>query len=186
MFIVLEGLDGCGGETQARFLRELCGAKTFDFPDYNDDFGQKIKSFLKGKSDLSLEMKALLYMASFVKNKEDIINNDFVVADRYLTSTLVYQGMEGLDQTEMIGVASFFKLPKPDLIIYLRITPEESQRRKKDEHGELDRHEADLEFLKKVMAGYDEAAEKNLWSKWVVIDGTLSREEIHQKIKSLL
>jgi dTMP kinase len=186
MFIVLEGLDGCGGETQARLLRENCSAKTFEFPDYNDDFGQKLKSFLKGQTELSLEMKALLYLASFVKNKEDISNHDFVVADRFFTSTLVYQGIEGLSQEDLLRVAEIFKLPRPDLIVYLRITPEESQRRKQAEHGELDRHEADAEFLGKVMHGYDQAAEKNLWSRWVTIDGTLSREEIHQKIKSLL
>ncbi len=182
MFIVIEGLDGCGGETQTNFLKERKGFQTFSFPDYNDDFGQKIKSFLKGQSDLSLEMKSLLYLASFVKNKEDIINNDLVVADRYITSTLVYQGIEGMSQEDLIKVADIFKLPRPDLVVYLRISAEESQRRKSSEHGELDRHEKNKEFLQKVAGGYDKAAEENLWTKWVTIDGELSKEEVYQEI----
>jgi thymidylate kinase len=50
----------------------------------------------------------------------------------------------------------------------------------------LDRHEADKKFLEKVAKFYETLAKKQIFGKWVVIDGEKSTEEVFSRIKTIV
>ena len=80
------------------------------------------------------------------------------------------------------------KLPRPSLVIYLKVPAETSAKLSRD-RSRQDQHEADLDYQKKVAEVYQEMADVR--KDWVVVDcvreGKLrSPEEIHQDVLSLV
>jgi len=195
-FIIIEGIDGCGGETQTNLLSDFFinqgkQIEKLTYPQYDKPIGQLIHNFLYEKYDLSPEVQALIYFSEFVKDKEkieeDIQKGKILISDRYFTSTLVYQGLRGVALEKLISLSNLFNISKPDLCIYLRISPETSKKRKSQEkQGNLDRNEKDLEFLKNLVNMYDKIAKDNLFCKWKIINGEQSIEEVHDQIIKLI
>ena len=109
-----------------------------------------------------------------------------MICDRYFSSTLAYQGLRGFSIKKALELARRFKLPKPDLIIYLKVSPEVSMSRKYKEKKDLDRNEADKKFLKKIWDSYEKLIKGKIFSKWVVIDGEKSIEEVFSQIKKIV
>jgi dTMP kinase len=195
-FIIIEGIDGCGGETQTGLLSDFLikqGKKIekLTYPQYDKPIGQLIHNFLYEKYDLSPEVQALIYFSEFVKDKEnienDLNNGKILISDRYFTSTLVYQGLRGVNLKKLISLSDLFDISKPSLCIYLRISPETSIKRKSSEkQGDLDRNEKDLNFLKNLVDMYDMISKDNLFCKWETIDGEQSIENVHKQIIKLI
>ena len=103
--VVIEGADGAGGEEQSRRLLVLLKergipAKRHQYPDYSGPIGRIIHDFLHKKYDFSPEMLLLLYGADMVKDVGKIhawLKQDkVVILDRYFTSALAYQSMQGV------------------------------------------------------------------------------------------
>jgi len=113
-----------------------------------------------------------------------------VICDRYVDSSIVYQGIaRGLgDSVRIINEYATNHL-KPDLTILLDLSHEESMKRKK-EQKDLDRLEMQkAQFHQKVSDGYRELA--NAYPNRILkIDASLPIEEIHdmivQKLKQLI
>ena len=193
--IVIEGIDGAGGDTQSRMLIEYLRSKKIPcervyYPDYGNPIGDFIHSYLKKEHDLPVEVQLILYAADMIKDKEKVLlwlrQGRTVIADRYLTSALAYQGLRGFPAENIVKFADIFGMPKPDAVIYLRISPETSLKRKRAEHGKLDRNEADRGLLEKVSKSYESLVRKQVWSNWFVIDGEKSIEEVFGQIKKVL
>ncbi len=193
--IVFEGIDGSGTETQSKMLLDAFKSKKADsvrveYPDYEGDLGKLIRQFLDKKQELSAEMQFLLYAGDMVKDKDKIgawlRAGKTVICDRYFNSTLVYQGIRGFSQEKALKFAEDFWIPKPDIVFFLKISEDESLRRKMDEHGKLDRNEADKAFLAKVNSSYEKMSVDNVFGKWFVIDGSKSRNEIHKEVLNVL
>jgi dTMP kinase len=106
-----------------------------------------------------------------------------VLADRYFTSTLAYQCVQGFPLEKALKFADLFDFVKPDLIIYLKVSAETSMIRKKKEKTNLDLFEKDLEFRKKVSKKYDELTDKNVFGKWFVVDAEKSIDEVATEIE---
>jgi len=125
MFIVIEGIDGAGCETQAKLIvkklrTEQCFVPThlIKYPNYEKNIGLLIKEFLYQNKNLSAENQFLLYSLQFLLDKEKIAKQrkkGLVVADRYFTSTLCYQTLEGVKLKKALRFAEDFKIEKPDL-----------------------------------------------------------------------
>ena len=109
-----------------------------------------------------------------------------MIADRYFTSVLAYQGLRGFSIENALKFAEIFRLPKPDIILFLRISPETSIRRKRIEKRDLDRNESDRAFLEKVSASYEKLAKDQVWGSWFVLDGEKSKEEVFGQIRKVL
>jgi len=195
-FIIIEGIDGCGGETQTGLLSDffITQGKQIEkmtYPQYDQPIGQLIHNFLYEKYDLSPEVQTLIYFSEFVKDKEkiqkDLEFGKILISDRYFTSTLVYQGLRGVDLNKIISLSDLFNIPKPDLCIYLRISPETSMKRKSSEkQGDLDRNEKDLEFLRNLVNMYDRIAKDNLFCKWEIVDGEKPIQEVYNQIIKII
>jgi len=136
-FIVLEGIEGCGKGTQTKFLSDFLSQKheviTKKYPEYGLPIGELISEWLHKKFELNVETQALLYFADFMKDAKAMENNlksgKMIVADRYFTTTIVYQYVNGFPLKKLLDLSNLFNLRKPDLTIYIKISPEESFRR---------------------------------------------------------
>ncbi|UZE93141.1 MAG: dTMP kinase [Candidatus Nealsonbacteria bacterium] len=194
-FLVFEGLDGAGGETQTKLLsnflkKEKIPFEKLSYPDYRGPIGKLIHQFLHREYEFSPENQFLLYFSDFLKDKEKIKKwqqeRKFIISDRYFTSTLAYQCQKGFPLKTALKIAELFDLPKPDLVIYLKISPETSIKRKFSEKRSLDRHEADKKFLKELTKSYQKLIKKQTFSRWIMIDGEKSIEEVFLQVKEII
>ncbi|MFH0868859.1 MAG: dTMP kinase, partial [archaeon] len=150
IFIVFEGIDGAGCETQARLLSNYLQNKgkkvlRLKYPDYSDQYGKLIKLHLAGRLRLPNERLFLTHLINQLKDREKIKGSlkegRFVVSDRYFPSNLAYNCDERVPVDKAVKVASVFGLPVPDLIFYLDTAPETAVKRKLKEKHALDVNE---------------------------------------------
>jgi len=189
-FIVIEGIEGCGKGTQTKFLSDFLNKRGVDvvtkkYPEYGFPIGDLINNWLYSKEyDFNPETQALLYFADFIKDKEALENylksGKIVLSDRYFTATIVYQKIKGISLEKMLQLAKLFDLKKPDLTIYIRISPETSFKRKMKQKGieDMDRHEKDKTFLNSLYENYEKMSKENIFCNWVTIDGERSIQEV--------
>ena len=197
-FIVIEGIEGCGKGTQTKILSDFLLKNGLDvvtkkYPEYGKPIGDLINNWLYSeKYDFNKEAQTLLYFADFIKDKELLENylkdGKIVLSDRYFTATMVYQQIKGVPLKKIIQLAEMFELRKPDLTIYIRITPETSLKRKMQQKGivNLDRHEKDKLFLNSLFENYEKMSQENIFCKWATIDGERSIEEVTKDLIKII
>ncbi|MBZ9578611.1 dTMP kinase [Patescibacteria group bacterium] len=190
--IVFEGIEGAGGETQSELLFDFFKeqgklVKKLSFPDNRGPIGELIHQFLHRKYDFSPRVQFLLYFSDFLKDKEKIERwqkeGEIIVSDRYFASTLAYQCAQKFSLSEALNIAEIFELPKPDLILYLKISPETGIQRKLKEKNNLDRHESNKQFIEKVANFYEKLIKNQIYTNWVVIDGERAIREVSEDVK---
>jgi len=193
-FIVIEGLDGCGGETQTKLLNEYLNSDgishiIYRSPDYSKPLGKVIKLYLDGKLKLNPDAAFTLFASDTLITSEMIKSErkeKVVIMDRYITSTIVYQAARGLDFEKALGIVNKLNYEKPDAIIYIDISPETSMKRKILEKKNLDYHEGNLEYLKKVRSFYLKEMKLNFLGKWYLVDGEKSIEKVNEQILRII
>ncbi len=194
-FVVFEGIDGAGTEEQSKRLLDFLKdkeilAERIEYPGYHNPIGKLIHEYLHKKFELTPEVQALLYTADMVSDKERIKplleQGKYVIADRYFTSTLAYQGFRGVKVDDLLKVAEIFDLQKPDMILFLKVSVETSMKRKMGEKSDLDRNEEDKTFLEKLSVFYDDLARRQVFGNWFVLDGEKSKEEVFEQAKKIL
>ncbi len=173
--IVIEGTDGTGKATQSQALHQRLTANGFStqiisFPRYDGPFGPEIKRYLKRQLDLDAFAAAQLYAADRLdaldQIKQAINNNDFVIFDRYVSSNLAHQGARVIDQSERQALYKKIikleyhhnRLAQPDHTVILSLPEEQIQTliRNRNPNGDLDKHEADSNYLIRTASCYDE------------------------------
>jgi len=180
--IVLEGIDACGKETQTNLLvknLKKAGRKTikFSFPDYRTESGQKIKEMLNTPNLAASNPKtngfAELFALNFSEKKEKIENylkrGFIVICDRYEPSNEAYQSAK-LSRKEQGNFRKYiqelcfkkYKIPKPDLMIFLDLPPALCEVLKKN-RKEKDAYEKNFPFLEKVYKQYQKIAKEKNW-----------------------
>ena len=130
-FIVVEGLDGSGKTTQAKLLvrqlRKTCSARYTAEPS-NGKIGQFIRNrILYEKTRPPTTVEALLFAADRIEHIQNevvpaLAMGQTVVSDRYVYSSLAYQGSAGLG-SEWIQTINQYA-PKPDLALFIDVNPE--------------------------------------------------------------
>jgi dTMP kinase len=190
-FIVLEGIDGAGCETQVKLLFDYLkkqgkSVKRLYYPDYRGPIGRLIHQYLHKQYEFPVDVQFLLYFADFIKDREKInqwIGEDkIIISDRYFTSTLAYQCLKGFPLKEALKIAKIFKLLKPDLIIYLKISPDTSIQRKLKEKKKLDRHESNKKFLNNLTIFYQNLIKNRILGEWMIVNGERSIDKISKEI----
>lgn len=213
-FIVIEGSDGVGKKTQANLLIKLfrrLGRRVafYDFPQYERSFfGEMVGQYLDGKfgdvGDVDPKLISLLYAGDRLEASDhirhDLNKGQIVISNRYTQSNMAFQSakinnnekrdefLEWLEELEF----GIFNIPRPDLIIYLYLPYEVSQKMvdKKKARGytkkKRDIHERNDEFLSRVQKEYLRLAKKE--GNWTMIDcrddagGVLPPKKITEKI----
>lgn len=132
MLICIEGLDKSGKTTQARLLVENLRGMGFDAyytsEPSDGEIGRFIERYvLRRDKRIPIPAEALLFAADRVDHVEREIKpllseGKIVVSDRYIYSSIAYQGAAGLDIGWIMEVNKM--VPKPDLAIYLDVPVE--------------------------------------------------------------
>ena len=194
LFIALEGPDGAGKSTQIQLLQEYLEKKGYEIIVTREPGGtvisEAVRQIILNKEyrEMSEKTELLLYAAARAQLVEEIIRpalkaGKAVICDRFLESSVVYQGIaRGLGVDTVYAVNDFaLEGLRPQLTILLDLDAEEGLRRKKNQ-AELDRMEAEgLEFHQRVAEGYRFLADREK-ERIMRISATLPKEEIHAKI----
>jgi dTMP kinase len=178
-FICVEGLDGCGKTTQTkvlvRKLRKMGYDAVYTAEPSRGKIGKFIKEFcLHGEKRTFPIVEALLFAADrFEHVKTEVtpaLNEEkIVVSDRYVYSSLAYQGASGLD-LRWIGMINENAI-RPDLAIFVDVEPEAVVKRLKPRKSVME----NLETQRKVREVYVKFVEKG---ELVRIDGDKSKKEV--------
>lgn len=194
LFITFEGPDGAGKSTQIEnlknYLDELGLESVFTREPGGTELSENIRDILLDPANkgMASRTEALLYAASRAELVEKVIQpaldeDKVVVCDRYIDSSLAYQGYgRDLGMLPVLGLSQFATQDlMPALTIMLMLTPEEARARL-DENN-LDRLESeDIDFRQRVLKGFAVISDEYRF-RMKVIDATLSREEIWEEIK---
>lgn len=137
VFIAFEGIDGSGKSTHIRLLSQELRRRGFNVlctaEPTRTGIGRLIRRSIQEPSNrMPTLVEALLFAADRVNHVKEVIEpalaaGRIVLSDRYLHSSLAYQGAGGVD-LEWIKLINRFA-PKTDLCIYLDIPPEVGMKR---------------------------------------------------------
>jgi len=213
-FIVIEGTDCSGKETQSKLIEEKLKEMGYKcmrlgFPMYDTPTGKIVGEcylgrngesiFPEGATNVDPYIAALYYAADRKYNISKILDyyNEgyYIILDRYTTSNMAHQGSKILDKDDRFYMYQWIDkleywllgLPKPDKTIFLHMPLEYSLKLEKNRDS-FDEHEKDEDYLKRSEDAYIELSELYGWDKVeCVIDGRIKTiEEINQEIMDIL
>lgn len=186
--IVIDGLDGSGKTTQFDILREKLAAvtavKAISFPDYQNPSSALVKMYLNGEiaenaADVNAYAASSFYAVDRYASykmfwEKNYLNGELILASRYVTSNAIHQ-MGKLPESEwdcyLEWLADYeyskLRLPKADMVIFLDMSVEISQRLMSGRYGgdesKKDIHEANVKYLQTCRKSALYAAEKLGW-----------------------
>jgi len=190
--IVIEGIDSSGKATQVKMvyeelINEKYKAMRLEFPDYKSDSSALIKMYLNGKfgedpQSVNPYGASLFFaadrFASFKSDWEKFYDEGgILILDRYVSSNMIYQAAkienskEREEYLDWIYDLEFKKLslPKPDIVIFLRMPPSfclqlnDKRLNKIDGSSKKDIHERNSGYLEKTYEVAVYAAKKYKW-----------------------
>jgi dTMP kinase len=185
-FICIEGLDGCGKTTQAKLLASKLKKShnaLYTAEPSSGQVGNYIRECcLYGEKRLSTVVEALLFAADRVEHVENEIlpalnEGRLVVSDRYVYSSLAYQGAAGLS-LEWIEQVNTHSL-EPDLAVFIDVDPQTVMLRLKPQRSVME----DLETQKKVRDVYLKFVERG---DLVRLDGNRAMDEVAEALSALV
>lgn len=209
-FIVIDGTDGSGKATQTALLVDLLKkkkvkVKKIDFPRYSDNFfGELIGDALAGNYGdfiaVDPHIASVLYAADRWESSKQIeqwLKSGYtVIADRYVSSNQIHQGGKIVDEKKRIEFLNWldtmehkvFKIPRPDAIIYLHLTVQQSlallagkdlSKKKMYLRGRKDLAENNPEHLAASRTSAISIVKRN--NKWIQIECATDQGDIKTK-----
>ena len=191
MFIVIEGLDGAGKSTQIKKLRDMFAeqgipSEYIHFPRFDAPyFGDMIARFLRGEFGSVDQVDPYIVAMLYAEDRRDAATlirgwmeqGKVVIADRYVYSNIGYQcakvesasKREELKQWIFSLEYDYFKIPRPDVSLFLDVPFAFTERkllaevREGDDreylNGRKDIHEQSMDLQRKVRQVYLDAAQ---------------------------
>ena len=189
-FIVFEGIDGTGTTTQRNLLSEALEKRSIRFHSTaeptDSDIGRMIRKVLAGDIHVLPETLAFLYATDRNEHvfgmggiREQLEADTLVICDRYLFSSLAYQGCScGPELPERLNQ----DFPLPSLLVYFDLPPDHAISRISG-RGVPDIFEQS-DFLSRVSRAYDEILNRyaDLGLKILRIDGSRSIPEVAEDV----
>ncbi len=198
MLITFEGIDGSGKTTQINILKEYLeqrGHKVLCLREPGStSISEKIReTLLMSKEDISPIAEVMLFCAARAQLVSTVIKPALsegmtVICDRYVDSTVAYQGYGRGVSIEMIDSCNAFAVDglMPTLSFVLDVPIENASQRAEKRAEEKDRMEkAGDDFFIKVRHGYHQLAQKYK-DRIIMLDGTQSIEKISASICSAI
>ena len=202
IFITIEGPDGSGKTTALqqvvpRLQQEMNRKVVATREPGGSPIAEKIRSLILDPlhTDMDSRTEALLYAASRRQHLIEKVlpvleSGDVIFCDRFVDSSIAYQGYargigeEGIREINQFATEGI----EPDVTLYIDVPAEVGIQRI---HANLDEREYNrldqekLAFHEKVRAGYLQLAKANP-ERIVVVDGTMSREEVAESCYQII
>lgn len=197
--VVVEGADGSGKATQTTRLYERLrnlrvNVLRVSFPNYESESSALIKMYLRGDFGGSAESvnpyaAAMFYavdrFASFSTWKDFYNDGGIILADRYFASNMAHQAVKFSNKSDRENFWNWvedieikkFKLPRPDITIFLDMPPEISAMLRQ-KRGRTDLHESDYNYMVKSYKMYVELAQKYNWQTIKCAENNFARSSI--------
>jgi dTMP kinase len=185
-FICIEGLDGCGKTTQAKLLVKKL-RKSHNAVYTAEPSRGKIGTYIRecclyGEKRLSTVVEALLFAADRIEHVENEVlpalkQGRLVISDRYVYSSLAYQGAAGLS-VEWIAKVNEHAL-QPDLAVFIDVNPKIVMSRLKPQKSVME----NLETQQKVREIYLKFVEKGSLTR---INGNKSKNEVAKELYAVV
>ena len=193
LFLVVEGLDGAGTTTisarlaeelRARDLRVRLTAEPTDGP-----LGSLVRAHVKGDVNLDEQTAALVFTGDRADHLGQVIRpalsrGEWVVCDRYLLSTLAYQGVAGVSREAVLAASDGFDVPD---VTFVLDVPEEARSERLAGRSRTERYEG-AELAEALRRSYDESIELLLSAghRIEVIDSSRSIDDVLADVLSRL
>ena len=186
VFICIEGLDGCGKTTQAKLLAKKL-AQSYNSVYTSEPSRGNIGTFIRkrclyGEKRLSTIVEALLFAADRFEHVENEIRpalreGRLVISDRYVYSSLAYQGAAGLS-LEWIRTVNEHAL-KPDLAVFIDVKLETLMNRLKSKRSVME----NIGTLEKARDIYLKFVAKG---ELIRIDGNRAKDEVAETLSKVV
>ncbi|MGI6359018.1 MAG: dTMP kinase [Bacillota bacterium] len=199
MFITLEGPDGSGKTTQIKLLADWLRQAGYSVLQTREPggtlLGEQVRTLVlaQGQMEVAPLTEMLLIAAARAQHVQQVLRPQLsrfqiVISDRYIDSSLVYQGhalglgWEKVRQVNEVAIDGLW----PDLTILLMLTPAEAYNRSVRPHETADRIESrGLAYYESVCAGYELLA-KRYPQRVQKVDAAQSVATVQQSIRHLL
>tara|TARA_Y100000590_G_scaffold80885_2_gene89825 strand:- start:1636 stop:2250 length:615 start_codon:yes stop_codon:yes gene_type:complete len=195
-FISLEGIEGSGKTTSLQTINKILDKQSIEHINTREPGGSSIGNelrelLLNKKTTISSEVELLLMLADRKDHVDKVIKPNlnkgtWVVTDRFMDSTMAYQGGgRGLDISKIELIAGALELPVPALTLLFDLPVNLAFQRIADREN-LDRFESEpIDFHNKIREAYLRLAEKNK-DRIVIIDSSKSLKEVSAQVKKAI
>lgn len=214
MFVIIEWIDWSGKSTQIKLVKENLEklwkkVKVISYPRYNEESSFMVRKYLNWEywDEVDAKQASIFYAIdrfdSSFELRKDLEEYDYVISDRYVSANMLHQAWKiknykardcFLDWVYNLEYNTF-KLPKPDKILFLDVSPDASTKNMTSRTTEdkeyikdwkkLDIHEADKTHLlnaynsaKDLLKKYDNWFKINCEDRWEM----KSIEQINEEI----
>jgi dTMP kinase len=193
-FVAFEGGDGSGKSTQVRLLGAWLRAQGYEtvltFEPGGTRTGAQLRQVLLGGADLVPRAEALLFAADRAHHVETVVRpalqaGAVVVTDRYIDSSIAYQGAG-----RQLAAAEIARLSRwatdglvPDLTVVLDVEPALGRQRRGEQEDRLESEPDD--FHSRVRDRFRELA-RRAPSRYLVVDGAADAEDIAAAVRERL
>jgi dTMP kinase len=194
MFITFEGVDGSGKSTQVRLLAEQLRGEGRDVLATREPggtaLGEKVRELILGDDELAPWAEAALFTAARAQLVDQVIRpalarGQDVLCDRYLDSSLAYQGLArglGVERVLEINLAATGHL-LPDRTFFIAVPLDQAVLRRGNAPDRIEREGDD--FVALVESAYRELA--GIFAQRIVtVDGNRAPEEVAKDIREEL
>ena len=192
-FITLEGIEGSGKSTNLGVIKQILDENQINYIVTREPgggpLGHNLREILLDKSTvISPTVEMLLMMADRKDHVDNVIKpnlkkGNWVISDRYLDSTIAYQGGgRQLDVNLITFLSAELDLPTPDLTLLFDLPVNEALERAK-ERSELDRFESEpADFHNRIRDSYLEQASKN--DRFKIVNSSKEIESVAEQVKN--
>ncbi len=194
-FITFEGVDGCGKSTQIRLFKREMEKRGYDVVMTREPGGcpiaERIRELLLTKEDNGMcdETEALLFAAARAQHLHDTIlpaleKGQAVISDRYLDSSLVYQGAGRGLGTEWVRTVNRPAVQRgmPDVTVILTLDPEEALRRRTGQTAPDRIEKSGGAFFDTAARAFLSLAEEDS-ARCAAVDASGSEEEVAARVR---
>jgi len=193
VFVTFEGVDGAGKSTQARLAADFLAGRGHEVVTTREPggtpLGERIRELLLGGPKMGAWAEASLFAAARAELAELVIRPALargaaVVSDRYLDSSLAYQGVArglGLDAVLALNAAVADLLPDRTFVLLVDEATAAARRA-----AEPDRLEREDESFRRAVAEGFRAVAARFPERVVLLDGTPPPEEVAARVREEL